>query len=180
MIQVIVALGCRPMTLGLLIALLLSAILPSKPVRSQSTSPLSYTFDECDQVKESSLRDELNRITQSVFAEEQGGLDVAEIVSRNWVALNLDATVDAAVDAAIKQVREEKGPIVVILSGWSPKKAEELATEVADRAFGSPEFRADVDQLSAEIGADVVGEIRRITAQSASSALLCVQDFCWR
>ena len=164
-------------TVALLVTLLLAAFLSPRTARAQVTPPSSYTFEECEQVTEASLRDELNRITQAVFAEEQDGMDVAAIVDRNWVALNLDAAVDAAVDAAIEQVRREKGPIIVILSGWSPEKAEELATEVADKAFSSPEFRARVDQLSEETAADVVGEIRRITAQSASSALLCVQAF---
>lgn len=164
-------------THAFLLAILLSALLSPKAARSQGPLPVSYTFEECEQVAEASLRDELNRITQAVFAEEQGGMDVVAIVERNWVALNLDVTVDAAVDTAIEQVREEMGPIDIILSGWSPRKAEELATAVANKAFGSPEFRAGVDQLSAETAADVVSEIRRITAQSASSALLCVQAF---
>ena len=44
------------------------------------THPVSYTFEECEQIKEASLRDELNSITQAVFAEEQGGIDLVAIV----------------------------------------------------------------------------------------------------
>lgn len=165
------------MTLGLLIALLLSAILPCKPVRSQSTSPLSYTFDECDQVKEASLRDELNRITQFVFAEEQGGMDVSAIVDRNWNSLNLDATVDAAVESATERVMKETGLWERVISGWSPSKAEELTKKVATNAFDSTDFREAFDVLSLNITDDVVTEIRLMTVKSASSALLCVQTF---
>ena len=164
-------------TLALLIALLLSALMPPKAARSQSDYPVSYTFEECEQIKEASLRDELNSITQAVFAEEQGGIDLVEIVNRNWVALNLDATVDKAVADATKQVGDEEGLWGRIISGWSPAKAEELTEKIAALAFGSPAFRNAIDQLSLDITADLVSEIRLMTAKSASSALLCVQQF---
>ena len=160
-----------------LIALLLAALLPAEAARAQTTPPLSYTFQECDQVKEANLRDELNRITQAVFAEEQGGMDVAAIVDRNWVALNLDAKVDAAVDAATQNVMEETGFWDRLISGWSPTKAEELTREVAKYAFDSPDFRESFDLLSLNITDDVVADIRFMTVKSASSALLCVQTF---
>jgi hypothetical protein len=164
-------------TLALLIALLLSALMPPKAARSQSDYPVSYTFEECEQIKEASLRDELNSITQAVFAEEQGGIDLVAIVDRNWVALNLDATVDKAVADATKQVGDEEGLWGRIISGWSPAKAEELTEKIAALAFGSPAFRNAIDQLSLDITADLVSEIRLMTAKSASSALLCVQQF---
>ena len=163
--------------LALLIALLLSALMPPKAARSQSNYPDSYTFEECEQVKEASLRDELNSITQAVFKEEKGGLDLVAIVDRNWVALNLDATVDKAVADATKQVGDEEGLWGRIISGWSPAKAEELTEKIATLAFGSPAFRNAIDQLSLDITADLVTEIRLMTAKSASSALLCVQQF---
>ena len=163
--------------LALLIALLLSALMPPKAARSQSNYPDSYTFEECEQVKEASLRDELNSITQAVFKEEKGGLDLVAIVDRNWVALNLDATVDKAVADATKQVGDEEGLWGRIISGWSPAKAEELTEKIATLAFGSPAFRNAIDQLSLDITADLVSEIRLMTAKSASSALLCVQQF---
>ena len=167
-------------TLALLIALLLSALMPPKAARSQSNYPVSYTFEECEQIKEASLRDELNSITQAVFAEEQGGIDLVAIVNRNWVALNLDATVDKAVADATKQVGDEEGLWGRIISGWSPAKAEELTEKIAALAFGSPAFRNAIDQLSLDITADLVSEIRLMTAKSASSALLCVQAVYWR
>ena len=164
-------------TLALLIALLLSALMPPKAARSQSNFPVSYTFEECEQINEASLRDELNRITQAVFAEEQGGIDLVAIVNRNWVALNLDATVDKAVADATEKVGDEEGLWGRIISGWSPAKAEELTEKIATLAFGSPAFRSSIDQLSLDITADLVSEIRLMTAKSASSALLCVQAF---
>ena len=161
----------------LLITLLLSPLLQPKAARSQSTSPVSYTFEECDQVAEASLRDELNRITQAVFAEEQGGIDLAAIVRSNWESLNLDSIVDRKVAEATEQIGDEEGLWGRIISGWSPQKAEELTKEIATLTFGSPALRDAIDELSLDISADVVTEIRLMTARSASSALLCVQQY---
>ena len=168
---------CWRWLLLLPIIILIASFVPAKNARAQATSPNSYTIQECDQVKESDLRDELNRITQTVFTEEQGGLSVAAIVDRNWNALNLDASVDKAIEAAAERVMEETGYWDRFISGWSPEKAEELTMEVATYAFDSPDFREAFDLLSLNISDDVVAEIRLMTAKSASSALLCVQTF---
>ena len=168
---------CRRWLLLLPIAFLLASFVPAKISRAQANSPNSYTIQECDEVKESNLRDELNRITQSVFAEERGGVSVSEIVERNWNTLNLNATVDATVEAATERVMEETGFWDRFISGWSPSKAEEVTKQVATFAFDSSEFREAFDLLSLNISDDVVAEIRLMTAKSASSALLCVQTF---
>ena len=119
----------------------------------------------------------MNRITQTVFAEEQGGLSLSAIVERNWIALNLDATVDAAVDAATERVMKETGYWDRFISGWSPSKAEELTEDVAEYAFESPDFHEAFQLLSQNISDDVAAEIRLMASKSASSALLCVQTF---
>lgn len=165
------------LAVAILIAVLLAAFIPTRVTHAQASPPASYTFEECDQVKAAELRDELNRITQAVFQEEQGGLKVSEIVDRNWAALSLDATVDAAIEEAAQKVMEETGYWERLISGWSPKKAEELTKEIAQHAFGSSKMRDAFKTLSQNISDDVVAEIRLITAMSATSALLCVQTF---
>ncbi len=163
--------------IGLLIAILLAAFLPAQTVRAQATGPASYTFEECDQISSTGLRDELNRITQAVIAEEQGGIEIAAVVDRNWAALNLDAAVNDAVAAATQKVMEETGYWERLISAWSPDKAKELTERVALDAFGSQQLREAFDGLSQNISDDVVGKVHLITARSASSALLCVQAY---
>ena len=166
-----------------LIGVLLAAFVPAKVTHAQVPTPASYTFEECDQVKASTLRDELNRITQAVMAEEQGGMDTAATVNRNWRTLNLDAAVDAAMGTATEQVKGETGYWDRLISGWNAEKAKELTEIVASRAFTSTILsdaiilRNAMNQLSQNISDDVVEEIQVITAMSASSALLCVQAF---
>lgn len=162
---------------AVLIAVLLAAIVPAKVTHAQAPTPASYTFEECDQVKASDLRDELNRITQAVVAEGQSVFSISEIVERNWFALNLDATVDAAVEAATERVMKETGLGDRIISIWSKEKAEELTTQVAFYAFDSIDFGNTFDAFIVNISSDIVSEVKLMTEKSASSALLCVQTF---
>lgn len=167
----------RQLTFAFVIAFLLAAILPAKVTRAQGAPPAAYTFQECDQVEEASLRDELNSIAQTVFEDERSRLDVALIVDRNWRDAGMDLRVNQAVDDAIELVRSDTGFWERIRSGWSLSKAEELATRVAEEAFGSDEFAGQFDELSSRVADDIVEEIRLVTAKSASTALACVQEF---
>ncbi len=160
----------------LLITSVLCALLPQRAVRAQESPPI-YTFQECETVEEARLRDELNGITQFVFAAEQNKLDIAAMVEIAWLEQGVDEVVNSQVDAAVDQVRNEEDYWSRFLSGWSADKAEELTTKVANYAFGSEAFRAKIDALSASIADELAREIGAMTARSASSALLCVQEF---
>lgn len=171
-----------------IVALLISTILPARllayekpspsPVRpiAQGTPPI-YTFQECDQAEEASLRDELNRIAQAVFAEERSGQVLTEIVEDNWDETGMDSAVDSAVRAATARVRRRTTWGQRVQSNWSTAWAEWLATRVAVVAFGSQGFRDSFDQLSEEIADDLDKEIRVMAAKSASSVLLCLEEF---
>ncbi len=167
----------RRLTFAFLITLLLFSLVKPVAVRAQSTGPASYTFEECDQVDEASLRDELNRITQAVVADEQGRLNVGGIVRRHWDEMQMDSKVDQVVDDAVALVRSDTSLWERIWSGWSLTKAEELATTVAEEAFGSDGFAGQFEELSTRVATDIVEEIRVVTAKSASTALSCVQEF---
>jgi len=160
----------------LLIISFCCALLPERKVFAQEQPPV-YTFQECETVEEVRLRDELNGITQFVFAAEQNRLDIARIVELAWFEQGVDAVVDAQVDAAVDRVRSEEDYWSRFLSGWSADKAEELTTKIANYAFGSEAFRQEIDTLSASIANELAREIGGMTARSASSALLCVQEF---
>lgn len=161
---------------AILIALLLSAILPAGTAFGQSVPPV-YTFPECENVEEELLLGELSRIIRSVLDSEISGLDVEKIIEENWTDLELDSVVDRAVDDAVDRVREEEGTWDRIFSGWSEEKASEFAEKVAVYAFDSREFREGVGALSVDIVDDLTVEINMMTVKSASSALLCVQEF---
>lgn len=160
-----------------LVALLISTIMPARPTFAQETSPAPYTFQECDQVEEALLRDELNGITQSIFDPEKVRLEIEAIVGIKWTELDLDSTVDEAVDAAVARARSETDWWDRVKSNWSADTTKELTEKVATYAFASESFVTAVNQLSENIAGELVDELRIMTAQSASSALQCVQAF---
>ncbi|MXZ22563.1 MAG: hypothetical protein F4Y84_18530, partial [Caldilineaceae bacterium SB0665_bin_25] len=123
------------------------------------------------------MRDELNYITQSIFEPEKIRLEIAEIVDRKWAELDLDSTVDEAVDAAVEKARSETDWWERVKSNWSADTTKELTEKVATDAFGSESFVTAVNQLSENIASELVDELRIMTAKSASSALQCVQAF---
>lgn len=160
-----------------LATLLLFTMVPARPTFAQESPPVTYTFQECDQIEEARLRDELNGITQSIFEPEKIRLEIAEIVDRKWAELDLDSTVDEAVDAAVEKARSETDWWERVKSNWSADTTKELTEKVATDAFGSKSFVTAVNQLSENIASELVDELRIMTAKSASSALQCVQAF---
>ncbi len=155
---------------------LLGTILPPATAKAQDASP-TFTISECEEVEEELLLSDLNRITSAVLERDRSGLDLAKIVEENWRELDLDSVVDKAVDEATQRVREERGTLDRIFSGWSEEKAAEFAEAIANQAFDSPEFRTAIDSLSSAIVDDLTVEIHLMTVKSASSAFLCVQEF---
>jgi len=136
-----------------------------------------FTFQECEQVDEALLRDELNRITQDVFATEQGDLDIAGLVDEQWTVLGMDALLDSQIDLAVERVRSEEDYWDRVLSGWSAAKAEEFTTKVATYAFDSEPFRTAIEDLSIGVADGLTAQMETMSARSASSALLCIQEF---
>ncbi len=166
----------RRRLLALWVALLLASAWPTAPLAAQESRPL-YQFEECETIEEAALRDELNTLAQSIFVSGQDELDVAAVVDRQWIALDVDSTIEGAVSAAVDRVYADESYWSRFLSGWSADKAQEFTTQIANDAFGSEAFRAKIDVLSSSVADEISQQMTAISARSASSALLCVQSF---
>lgn len=165
----------QPFVRATIALVLLATVMAPSAAKAQDSS--TYAISECEKVEEELLLSDLNRITRSVLEREKSGLDLDGIVEKNWKELGLDRVVDRAVDEATERVRDEKGDLDRIFSGWSEKKAREFAEAIAIYAFDSPEFRNAIDSLASAIVDDLTEEIHLMTVKSASTAFLCVQDF---
>ncbi len=168
--------------LALLIAIITLATLPAAshaqdaPTSTPTDGVLAGEYlDECQQIDEMELRAELNRVAQTAIA--QNDIDIAQIVSRQWILLDVDAAIDAEVDAAVDYVAAEENYWNRFLSGWNKGKAEEIAEQVANRAFGSEAFSAEIEELSTAVANEVANEIEIVAIQTASSSLLCLEEF---
>src|SRR6476660_7451027 len=56
------------------------------------------TLQQCDVVSEDALQDELNRVTQQVFAQTLAAVDINTIVAAKWNELGVDAVIDTEID----------------------------------------------------------------------------------
>jgi hypothetical protein len=162
----------RKIPLVLLAALLLVAGWPARASYAQT-----YEFEECEQIEERALRDELNALAQSIFSTGRQQLDVAAVVDRKWIELEIDRTVDREIERAVDRIYRDETYWNRFLSGWSSDKAKEFTEKIASDAFGSEGFREQIDLLSTAVAEEISREMTAITAHSASSALLCVQSF---
>src|SRR5690606_27870667 len=106
----------------LVLAGLLASWVPARAASPAQTAPAAG----CEAVAPEALRDELNRISQTIFADTGGAVDIGAIVARQWTVLGMDAHLDEAVDQVVIQVRADADLWSQFLSGWSPSQAEAL------------------------------------------------------
>ncbi len=135
------------------------------------------TLQNCDNVNEDSLQQELNSITQEVVAAAAAQIDIGRIVESQWRALQMDTIIDAQVDRAVEQVKGESDFWNKLLSGWSADKAEELTRAVANYTFESATFQDKIDELSLSVAEEIASEIAILSAESVSAAFFCLQTF---
>lgn len=131
----------------------------------------------CENVAPEQLRDELNRVSQSIFATENSPIDIEGMVARQWQLVGMDGAINRAVDDAVAQVRADTDLWNQFLSGWSPDQSEALTERVVDIAFTSATFRDGVDALAAAVAVDLAKTVATLSAESATQATLCLQSY---
>lgn len=155
----------------LILALLLNSAPP--PALAQSDD----TLQQCNLVAEEALQDELNQVTQQVFADALAKVDLTALVEAQWQKLAIDPVIDTAVDQAVEQVKNEKALWDKFLSSWSADKAQELTKAVAAATFESELFTQKIDELSAAVASELSQQIAVLSAESVSAAFFCLQTF---
>ena len=178
------SLGAR-VTIWAMTALLSLSWLPAyaAPSSHPLAAPIAQSTTQtpipvgCETVAPEALRDELNRVSQNIFAAEDSPLDIEGMVARQWQLVGMDAQIDAAVAGAVNEVRADTDLWGQFLSGWSPDQAELLTQRVVDIAFTSVTFRDAVDVLAAAVAVDLAEVVATLSAESATQATLCLQSY---
>ena len=168
----------RSATLVLLVVALLAGYTPAHAAApEQSTPTAQYTVGDCRNIDKDQVRAEIERHALEVISGATVPLDIDQLVERKWVELRMDAVIAAAVARASADLYSREDYFNRLASGWWSDKAQEYAEEIANAAFGSPEFRAKVEELSIAIGAEVARQVETQFAQAASVALLCLKEY---
>ncbi|HAJ35897.1 MAG TPA: hypothetical protein DCL15_09405 [Chloroflexi bacterium] len=147
------------------------------PVAQQQPGAQSAVLRDCSAINETTLQDELNAVTQQIFADQIATLDLNAIIARAWVAQEMDQALDAAVTQAVARVQSETELWDKFLSAWSPDLARELTLAVATYTFDAPTLRAQMETLATAISGEIAAELTMASADSASAALYCMQTF---
>lgn len=169
----------RSTSIQVVVALVVIAalLLEHLPIHAEPLPQGRRDLVACTTVDEAHLLDDLNTVTQTVFADSLARIDLVSVVQRQWQALDMDKTLQRAVDEAITQVQNDTDLWATFLSGWSTDKAQQLTLAVANAAFAAPSFRAAMNQLSSAIAADIASQIGELSAESVSAGLYCLQTF---
>jgi len=163
--------------IGALFALMALWLTLTSVLLPASALAQDYTYGECSEVEPGALEAEIEALARVVLTEGQGQLNIDAIVERQWVDVGMDATLDAEVERAVLALMTEEPYWERFWSGWSGDKAEEFATLITDRVFSSTIFMAKLDELAMAIADEVTVELEAIAARSASSSLLCMQQY---
>ena len=86
-------------------------VLPAEPLLAAPPVQVDDALQDCSTVREETLQDELNTVTQEIFAEQIAALDLESIIARQWVTLEMDRAMDEAVDLAVA-ARAERDRLV--------------------------------------------------------------------
>ena len=146
-------------------------------VYPRAAAQSDQTLQECSDVDEATLQDELNGVTQQVFARALAEIDLALIVDTEWQRLEIDAVLQREVDRAVVRVQSEKALWDTFLSAWSGDKAAELTRAVAAYTFESEAFAGKLDELSQAVADRLSQQIAVLSAESVSAAFYCLQTF---
>ncbi len=127
--------------------------------------------------RRAAIEAEMAALARAGLQEGRTGIAIDMLVNQNWRETGAEVAFDTAVADAIARIQAEKSYWERLWSGWSADAAEQMAGQVAAYAFADPALTAKLDELANAIAQDLVVELEAYAAQSASSALLCLQSY---
>ena len=135
------------------------------------------SFATCQGLEADALRGELNRLNQTLLERDLQVLDIDYLVRLQWQSKHIDAIIDSQVLLASEQVRRETSGWRRFQSNWRPGVAQELAEQVARRAYTSELFRQAMDNLAHALAEGVAQQFQVTANRSATSSLQCLRAF---
>lgn len=135
-----------------------------------------YLLTQCEEISDTMLREDINRIMQEFFADE-AQFDFKATVDRQWRTLNIDSTIDSEIDRAVDIVNNDAGWVNRFKSSWVPSKAEELTNKITDIAFNSKTLNRKLERLSQNMADELANKLELVSAESSAYAMDCLQRF---
>ena len=150
-------------------------IAAASPASAQTRALADYR--SCQVQNEADFRREVQAITLAALETGLKRIDFSALVVSQWRKGNLDEVIEKQVDIAVAQVKSEASWYELIQSLGNKDKAQELATNVAERVYRSDAFKKALEDQIGEIGKEIAREIELATADAAEPAALCMRAF---
>jgi hypothetical protein len=171
--------AARPIAIVSALAVALAGLpLPPSSSTAAATEPMTRAdYEACQTRDESSFRSAIETIIEKALNDNISEVDFNAIVKDQWRSGNLDKIVDARVDIAVGEVRDETSWGALIKSLGSKETAQELATAVAERVFRSDAMKEAIEGLATGVAQDIGKRLELATSDAAQPALSCLEAY---
>jgi cell division septum initiation protein DivIVA len=161
-----------------LISLLAAIAVAAAQVAPAAAAPLSKAdYEACQTRDEAALRAAIEAISVRALKGGVANVDYRALVGDAWRRGGLDQIVDARVDLAVDEVRQETSWANLLQSLAYQQKAQELATAVAERVYRSDAIKAALEELAAGVGKDIGRQIEFASVDASEPTLACLKAF---
>ncbi len=134
-------------------------------------------IEACKSQDEASFRKAIADITTYSLEKSLQTVDYKALVDDEWRKGDVGAIIDARVDIAIKEVREETSWGSLLKTLAYREEAQKLATEVAERVYRSEVVTNALAALAGGVGEQVGKRIEYAAKDAAQPALQCLQAY---
>ena len=134
-------------------------------------------IEACKSQDEASFRKAIADFTTYSLENSLQTVDYKALVDDEWRKGDVGAIIDARVDIAVKEVREETSWGSLLKTLAYREEAQKLATEVAERVYRSEVVTNALAALASGVGEQVGKRIEYAAKDAAQPALQCLQAY---
>lgn len=151
------------------------AISPMTSLVAQSVTRAD--IEACNSQDETAFRKAIAEITTYSLQRSLDTVDYRGLVDSEWRNGDVGRIIDARVDIAVKEVREETSWGSLLASLAYREQAQKLATEIADRVYRSDAVTKAIENLASSVGEEIGKRIEFAAQDASKPALQCLQAY---
>ena len=154
-----------------------SAVAHAAPGERQRMTMTRADYEACQTRDETAFRSAIEAITLKALEAGTSTIDYVALVGDEWRSGNVDQILDARVDIAVGEVRDQTSWGSLISSLASKEKAQELAVAVAERVYRSDAMKTAIESLATGVGRELGKHLELATVDAAEPSLSCLEAF---
>ena len=147
------------------------------PAFAASEALTKAEYEGCQTRDEASFRAAIEAITQDSLKSSLATFDYKTSVADAWRSTGMDDVVDKRVDQAVSEISSESSWGDLLQSLANQKKAQELATKVAERVYKSDAIKTGIEAVATDVGRTLGLSLEFASQDAAGPAISCVKTF---